>query len=317
MKRILVMVAAAALIFMAGTVSFFWAGLAGQKAPARDTKTAPPGETVVNPDRDRDSSPAKTEGLLRLKEPLNILVVGIDRYGSPDGQPRPGPCRADVLVVARLDPLQGSVTCLSVPRDTGAVIPGHGREKIAHAYAYGEMPLTVQAVEELLDIPLDEYISIDYRAFSRIVDVLGGVEVVVEKEMKSEYYHFQPGQQVLNGEQAYYYIIDRNDPMADIARINRQHYFLMALWQRAREQMNILDLAGIYQELRRESETSLTLLEVMRLATFVREANPEHMTMYTLPGKPGTESGTSYWIPDQPGWQEIKNSWTGAENRDH
>ena len=236
--------------------------------------------------------------LPRFTEPWNILVVGIDKASSIGGYIRPKPWRADVIIIARVDPDRHRVSLISVPRDTRADIPGHGAEKIAHAYAYGEMPLTITTVEQLLGIKMDHYVGIDFAAFARMVDVLGGIEIDIQKELKTKHFNYVPGRQILNGKQAYEYVSSRNEPMADLARIERQQQLLQALLTKVRNQAGILDYAGLYMEFKKSSETSLSLKDMLKLALFARDLKPDEVRMYKLPGRPEYINGISYYIVD-------------------
>jgi LCP family protein required for cell wall assembly len=249
--------------------------------------------------------PPGSTKLPRLTEPWNILVVGIDKASSIGGYIRPKPWRADVIIIARVDPDRHRVSLLSVPRDTRVSIPGHGTEKIAHAHAYGEMPLTITTVEKLLGIKLDHYVSIDFAAFARMVDVLGGIEIDIQKELKTKHFHYIPGRQILNGKQAYEYVTSRDEPMADLARIDRQQQLLQALLTKVRNQAGILDYAGIYLEFKKSSETSLALKDMLKLALFVRDLKPDEMQVYKLPGRPEYINGISYYIADPDSLQKL------------
>jgi len=289
------------LVLMFFTAACFWT-MYGSKSPSTLTTN----QSGREKEADLNLPSLLENKLPRLDEPLNILVAGIDKYANPNVPPRPGPWRSDALVLVRIDPQTQRVNCLSIPRDTRAKIPGHGEEKIAHAYAYGKMPLAVAAVEELIGIKVDHFVSVDYTNFARIVDIMGGIEIDVEKEMKGKYYHFLPGRQQMNGEQAYYFVIDRNKPMADIARINSQHQFLYALLEKVREQAGPLDLASMYLEFQKSTDTSLSMSDIIKLAFFARRVSLNKVTMQTLPGRPEYIKGISYWIPNHECLQQLR-----------
>ncbi len=244
--------------------------------------------------------------IARLKEPLNILVVGMDKASSINGPPRPGPWRADVIILIHVDPDRKQINLLSIPRDTRTYIPGHGMEKIAHAHAYGAMPLTVATVEELMGVRVDHYMSLDYVTFARMVDILGGIEIDVPREAVTKLMHFMPGKQLMDGRQAYEYIHSRDEPRADIARIDRQQLFLRTLLETVREQAGGLDLAKMYLEYRKNSEISLSFSDTLKLALFARNLKADNLIMDTLPGKPEYIGGISYWIADQKGLQKLQ-----------
>ncbi len=242
-----------------------------------------------------------------LKEPLNLLVVGTDNDSYLNSPSEQGPWRADVIILVQVDTNRERVNLLSIPRDTRTYIPGHGIEKIAHAHAYGEIPLTVATIEELIGVQVDHYISLDYLTFTRVVDILGGIEIDVPKEtVTNNNEYFRAGKQLMNGRQVYEYIHSRDEPEGDIARINRQQLFLRSLLETVREQAGGLDLAQMYLEFRKNSEISLSLREVVKLAFFARDLQVDKISMQTLAGKPANIDGISYWTVDQESLQTIR-----------
>ena len=102
------------------------------------------------------------------------MIMGVDRRSDDVG-------RSDTLMVATVDPAKQTASLLSIPRDTRVKIEGNGYDKINAAYAYGGHELTRKTVENLLDVPMDYYILLDIKAFERIIDAIGGVDIDVEK----------------------------------------------------------------------------------------------------------------------------------------
>lgn len=107
-----------------------------------------------------------------------ILLIGTD--ARPPGSKEPGanpggPSRADTLMLWRIG--GGRNARLSIPRDTVVEIPGHGRQKINAAQAFGGTALTIRTVEQYLGIPINHVIEVDFEHFPQLVDALGGVDV--------------------------------------------------------------------------------------------------------------------------------------------
>ena len=135
--------------------------------------------------------------------PQNILVIGTDTRPpglSAEGEETPEDCleaasrgeappskclpyRADTLMVVRAG--GGTFRKLSIPRDTLAEIPGRGPEKINSSYALGGAKLTVQTVEGLLGIDINEVAIVDFVGFRDFIDAVGGVEVELDEPVCS------------------------------------------------------------------------------------------------------------------------------------
>ena len=71
-------------------------------------------------------------------KPQTILVIGDDRRKAEALQKHPPPTRSDTMILVRLDPHQRATALMSLPRDLVVDIPGHGRQKLNAAFAYGE-----------------------------------------------------------------------------------------------------------------------------------------------------------------------------------
>ena len=70
-------------------------------------------------------------------------------------------------MVVRLDPQTGSISMLSVPRDLMVTIPGYGLNKINAAYSFGGAKLSLEVVKQLLGIPINDFIDMNFDGFIR------------------------------------------------------------------------------------------------------------------------------------------------------
>ena len=84
------------------------------------------------------------------------------------------------MILVRLDPHQRATALMSLPRDLVVDIPGHGRQKLNAAFAYGEDRLTLRTVRNLLKIPIHHYVRVTFWGFRGAVDRLGCVYVDVD-----------------------------------------------------------------------------------------------------------------------------------------
>src|SRR4051794_11629477 len=111
-----------------------------------------------------------------LTSPNTILVLGSDARVKGKAEPGAqigGPSRSDSILLMRLG--GGRNATLSIPRDTVVDIPGHGRNKINAAYAFGGAPLAVKTVEQYLGIDVNHVVEVNFENFPALVDALGGV----------------------------------------------------------------------------------------------------------------------------------------------
>ncbi len=236
---------------------------------------------------------------LRLTRRVNVLLIGIDITLNNRRQVVPV-SRSDTLILVSFDPARDRISGLSIPRDTRAVIPGVGVNKINAAYAFGGPSLTIRTVEDLLDVPIDYYVKLGPQSFEKIIDAIGGVEVDVEKDMKYTdrwaglYINLRQGRQVLNGQQAMQYIRFRHDALGDIARVERQQKILLALFHKLKSPTTMLAAPQLLRAFTENTQTSLSMTDLLSLGLFTSRLQASDLSFHTLLGT----FGTIYWEPD-------------------
>ncbi|HEX5563835.1 MAG TPA: LCP family protein, partial [Sporosarcina sp.] len=165
------------------------------------------------------------------KDNVSILLIGVD-----DSEARmEGNSRSDALLVATFNPEEKSVKMLSIPRDSYVYIPKVGyKDRINHAHAFGGTHAAIETVEEMLDIPIDYYVKMNFNAFIEVVDALGGIEVDVpynrleKDENDKDTIQLVKGRHVLNGQYALALARTRKAD-SDLERGKRQQMILQAI----------------------------------------------------------------------------------------
>lgn len=231
------------------------------------------------------------------KEQVNILLIGTDN--TPTGL-------GDTLMVARVDVTRRRLGVISIPRDTRAVIPGHGTQKINSAHAIGGYKLMIETVHQFTGLPINYYMRVNSAGLAKVVDAAGGIEIDVEKRMKytdrsqNLYINLFPGTQNLDGKQAVGYVRFRHDAEGDIGRIGRQQKFVKALAHKLSSPTEIFRVPSIFNALFsvNTARTNLSLGDIRYLAKLVGEVDSNNVPMAMLPGEPRTLHGISYWIID-------------------
>jgi LCP family protein required for cell wall assembly len=131
---------------------------------------------------ERTSPPADVSAALDpagfpLTSANNILVLGSDRRQKNSREPganRSGPSRSDTIMLIRTG--GGHAARLSIPRDTVVEIPGHGRQKINAAYAFGGPALSIKVLKRELGIPINHLVEVNFEDFPQLIDAMGGVD---------------------------------------------------------------------------------------------------------------------------------------------
>jgi LCP family protein required for cell wall assembly len=172
--------------------------------------------------------------------PRTFMVLGSDARQGADAGMAP---RSDTILLARADPDKDAIAVMSIPRDLKVEIPGHGEGKINSAFEIGGRRggprLVVRTVKNLFEdttgenFPITNVMIIDYEAFRRAVNFIGGVYVDIDRDYfndnsSGENYatiDINPGYQLLRGRDALDYVRYRHTDN-DLVRAARQQDFL-------------------------------------------------------------------------------------------
>lgn len=186
----------------------------------------------------------------------NILLLGVA------GGTHEGADLTDTMIFLSVNQKNGKTSLIPLPRDLWSPIL---MAKINSAYHYGEekklgggLILAKSVVEEIVGLPIHYAIKIDFAGFVKIIDLLGGVEIEVERifddykfpiegkendpcggdpqfKCRYQHIHFDAGRQILNGERALQYARSRNaegEEGTDFARSRRQQKLILAFRNR-------------------------------------------------------------------------------------
>lgn len=215
-------------------------------------------DTITQPNDDFSSNLSQNvDPEYHNDKPMSFIILG------SDNRPETGSMNTDVMIVAVANPSTKKVTMVSIPRDTRVKIPGYrDYHKINSVYANGEaerrqaernnqtptedgISLTKKTLNEILGIPIEHYVAVDFDGFKAVIDELGGVEVNVDRKLvyddptDNTHINLNPGLQTLNGEQALGYVRHRHDNRGtkyfsnDFDRNRRQQEVIKALVDKA------------------------------------------------------------------------------------
>lgn len=196
-------------------------------------------------------------------DPISILLLGIDTGDL--GRTEQG--RSDTMMVATLNPNTNSSSLVSIPRDTYTDIIGHNtKDKLNHAYAFGGAEMSMLSMENLLDIPIDHYVSVNMGGVQKIVDVVGGIDIQNNLQFSSDGFDFPIGMVHLDGEGALAFIRMRyEDPNGDYGRQGRQRDVVTAVMKKALNLSNIANYDEILKSLQDSVKTDLSWDQLLSL----------------------------------------------------
>ena len=241
----------------------------------------------------------------------NILVLGADAT--------PGVNRSDTIMVVHINPSKKETSVISIPRDTIAIIPDRGLDKINHAFAYGGVDLSVKTIENFLGIKIPYFILVDVGGLAKIIDELGGLSIDVEKRMFYVDYSgglfidLKPGLQKLDGKNAVAYVRFRHDNEGDFGRITRQQKFIRALATELINKKNLFKAPALFYDLTSNVQTNLNTRQMLSFAMALQKSYLLGLTkMTSLPGYDLMIDGIYYWKADQAQIHAILSAFNGS-----
>jgi LCP family protein required for cell wall assembly len=189
--------------------------------------------------------PLSEEQMLKDKGIVNILLIG--REGIWDGENANG--RSDSMIIASMDTNKKTVKMVSIMRDCYVDIYGYKPNKLNAAYSYGGGPLLMDTIQRNFGITLAGYVVVDFKAFVKIIDAVGGVDIELTPReatylnttnyiAKKKYRNVVTGVQRVNGVQALGYCRVRkvaacNGENDDYGRTFRQRAVLTQVYKKA------------------------------------------------------------------------------------
>lgn len=269
-------------------------------------------ETVLNDSFEkidgREKSDLRDEKVDPNIDNVSILFIGVDEskkrnFGSNT--------RSDALMLATLNNDTKSVKLVSIPRDSYTYIPEVGyKTKINHAHAFGGPKATIETVEELLNLPVDYYVKMNFNAFIDVVDALDGIEVDVPYEMEEQNsedeqgaIHLEEGLQSLDGEEALAFARTRKAD-SDIERGKRQQEIMKAIMEKAVSTKGVSKYDEVMEAIGDNMTTDIPFSE---MKSFIRYGTSGKINVesLSLQGEDSYIDGVYYYQLDEPALNEV------------
>ncbi|MDR2834222.1 MAG: LCP family protein [Streptococcaceae bacterium] len=223
--------------------------------------------------KDGLTNETKSAALINEGKPFTVLLLGIDATEANDLTGR-----SDTIILATINPQERTTTLVSIARDT--YISGISTNKINAAYAFGGAAGAMDAVEQLLNVPVNQFITFNMEAVERMVDAVGGVSVdnafafdFQDDRVTKESFHFEQGEIHLTGKQALAFSRMRyDDPRGDYGRQERQRQVIEAVMRKVATVDGLTNYRDMLTVLGDNMKTSLTWDQMRGLITNYRSA---------------------------------------------
>ncbi|MCB2287149.1 LCP family protein [Clostridium algidicarnis] len=242
--------------------------------------------------------------------PINILILGVD-IGDPNIKDNDDIKRTDSMMLLHYNPSEKDVKVISIPRDTKIKI-NNKDIKINSAYAFGGAKKTIEVVENMLDTTINYYIKVDYKAFTKFIDAIGGVNMDIEEDMKYDdegqdlHIDFKKGKNIhLDGKKAEEFFRWRknNDGTGlaegDLGRIKNQHIFMEKVTKKIKSPMMPLRIPKILSVIEENVETNMSPRIMVKHGSKGIGLSSSNIKFSTLEGEPKYIKGISYFVYDK------------------
>ena len=247
--------------------------------------------------------------------------------------------RSDTTILFHVNADRSQAIGVSIPRDTLMMLPectkdgetvGGYEGRFNEAMFLGGPGCVLKAVEELSGLQVDNFMVIDFAAFKRITESIGGVEICLEEDVNDPLsgLNLDQGLHTVTGEEALAFVRARKTlgDGSDTSRIRRQQAFLSSMARKVLSSDILLNPASLLGVLNAATENltadpQLANIENLRdLAVSLRNLRPQDITFTTMPWKQ-TGDGATVQVAKKranPLWDAIANdtSWPPKANKD-
>ena len=196
---------------------------------------------------------------IKDNDSFSVLLLGIDNGAYGRGT-EVG--RSDTMLVVTVNEKLGKTTIVSIPRDSYTEIIGYGtNDKINHAYAFGQEKMSINSVQNMLNLPIDYYVTVDMGGLMGLVDAVGGLDITPVLTFTYEGESFTEGEfRHVDGEAALRYARMRyDDPEGDMGRQKRQQYVIQKLVEKLLNITSVTRYEEILKTLENSVRTNFTL----------------------------------------------------------
>ena len=238
----------------------------------------------------------------------NVAIFGIDSRADDYGKGN----RSDCIIIASINQETHAVKLISVYRDTYAQIEGHGLDKIAHAYSYGEAKLALKTLNENLDLNITDFVTVNFDAVADAVDALGGIKMKITSAevqyinmyidetssvtgKKSEHIT-KAGTYNLDGVQAVAYSRIRYTAGGDYKRTERMRDVITAMIEKLKTK-SITQINKIADKILPKVYTNLDLTDLLSMLPALASFNVAESIGWPYDNKGAMINEISYGIP--------------------
>lgn len=224
------------------------------------------------------------EGEIKVNDGANqegYTTIALFGGDSREGQLEEG-THADCIIVASIDNQTKEIKMTSVYRDTLTEQMNGELKKANNAYFTGGPKDAINMLNKNLDLDIQDYVTVDFKALVDTVDLLGGIELDIKEEEiqymnefleetaqvagKDANFIETSGNQILDGSQAVTYARIRSTAGGDYTRTERQRLVLEKIFDKVLH-TKLGTINKIIDEVFPQVSTSFSLKDLLGLAS--------------------------------------------------
>ena len=256
---------------------------------------------------------------------FNILVTGVDRSSTGDlsagaaNDSNVNDGMTDMILYVHFNNETGEMKMLQIPRDTmvttDASVSGNfrinGVAKTQGSDSNNNMAALCELVADQYKLPIDGFITIRLEMLTELVDLFGGVEIYVPREMDYQGSHLNQGYQTLKGDACEFLLRARKIyPDGDIGRLNMQRQFYAALFRKLKSIGNIWDVAKLTPAVLNYMETNLSASDLISFAISMLKIDSSKIMICQMPVISGPQyNGQSLLYPARQADADLLNQY--------
>lgn len=247
------------------------------------------------------------------KSITNILLIGMDKG------PGESSARSYSIILVSVNKKTDSIKLISLMRDMYIEIPGYNDNRINASYAFGGAELLTETINNSFMIPIDGCAEIEFSGFSKVIDIMGGIDIELNKDEalhlnKENRFNLVEGTNHLTGDQALAYSRIRYVGNADYERTERQRKVLVTIYNKFKDS-TIKTIYEMAKEILPLVSTDLSTMQLINLTLTVMRMATSEIETYRIPAEgeftPATINGMSVLLPDIAGNTELLKEYIG------
>lgn len=252
-----------------------------------------------------------------VQEPFTVLVMGSDsrvgkdnrgygsakKYGNVE--------RSDTTILLHVNADRTRAIGVSIPRDTWITLPrcttdgttvGGYQGRFNEAMVIGGPGCVITAVEDMSGLTIDNFMVVDFGAFKRITEAIGGVEICLTEAVndRQSKLNLPAGKHIVSGEEALAFVRTRHGlgDGSDTSRIRRQQAFLSSMARKVLSSEVLLNPASLINVLNAATKSLTTDPQlansenVAELAVSMQSLRPGDIVFATLPWRSSGDGAT-------------------------